>query len=244
MDLSPAGLIAGGRAVVGYDVTGAALGHAPAGAQLAGYSTGTGGIAWTAAQWTAHPGAVRIDQDPFASDPTADVLDVENGAATFADCPGWVRRALADYQSAARPGQRSPAIYASASNITIVANQLVGAGITGGVGLWVADWGFTQAQAFADVVNAAGPFPVVAVQWRSLAWYDEDVFSAGWLDAVSGHRGTEHYTAPGDTLGSVAAGRSMKALAWLALQQRLHPDDAENLAGGAAPKPGSRWWIL
>ena len=80
MELAAHGLIAGGSAVVGYDLIGANIGHAPAGAQLAGYSTGSGGIPWTAAQWAAHPGTVRIDQDAAASDPTADVLDVEGGA--------------------------------------------------------------------------------------------------------------------------------------------------------------------
>jgi hypothetical protein len=44
-------------------------------------------------RFAAHPGAVRIDQDPAASDPTADVLDIEAGAATPASAPGWVRRA-------------------------------------------------------------------------------------------------------------------------------------------------------
>ena len=185
MELAAHGLIAGGSAVVGYDLISANIGHAPAGAQLAGYSTGSGGIPWTAAQWAAHPGTVRIDQDAAASDPTADVLDVEGGAATFADCPGWVRRAQKDFASAARPGQRWPAIYASASNITPVVNALTAGGVTSGAGLWVADWSFTKAEAFAEVLNAAGPFPIVAVQWSSGQFYDTDVFSGRWLANVS-----------------------------------------------------------
>jgi hypothetical protein len=185
VELSAHGLIAAGSATVGYDVTGASLPHAPAGAQLAGYSTGSGGIPWTTAQFGAHPGAVRIDQDAGASDPTADVLDVERGAATFADCPGWVKRAQNDFRTAARPGQRWPAIYASASSITPVVNSLIAGGIDSGVGLWVANWSLSQAQAFADVVNAAGPFPIVAVQWSSGQFYDTDVFSQHWLKNVS-----------------------------------------------------------
>src|SRR6516162_2517112 len=157
MELFPHGLIARGGATVGYDVIGANLQHAPAGAQLAGYSTGSGPVPWSAAQFTAHPGTVRIDQDPAASDPTADVLDVERGAATTGDCPGWAKRAMADYGAATRPGQRWPAVYASASEVTPVVNALIAGGVTTGVGLWVANWDLTKAQAFADVLNAAGP---------------------------------------------------------------------------------------
>ena len=39
MELFPHGLIARGGATVGYDVIGANLQHAPAGAQLAGHAT-------------------------------------------------------------------------------------------------------------------------------------------------------------------------------------------------------------
>ena len=244
MELFPHGLIARGGATVGYDVIGANLQHAPAGAQLAGYSTGSGPVPWSAAQFTAHPGTVRIDQDPAASDPTADVLDVERGAATTGDCPGWAKRAMADYGAATRPGQRWPAVYASAAEITPLVNALIAGGVTSGVGLWVANWDLTKAQAFADVLNAAGPFPVVAVQWSSGTWFDTDVFSSAWLAHVSGasSRGTAHYTAAGDTLGGIAASRRMDVLAWLALQQKLHPDDAHNLAGHATPLTHSRWW--
>ncbi len=112
-----------------YDAVRVNIAQLPPG-YAAGYSTGTGIVPWTAADWAAHPGAVRIDQDPAASDPTADILDVEAGAATFADCPGWYKRALADYRSAARPGQRAPAIYASLSNLPAVANALISGGVT------------------------------------------------------------------------------------------------------------------
>ena len=95
--------------VLVFDATHDNVGALPAGAQVAGYSTGTGThIKWTDADFAAHPGAVRIDQDPAASDPTADVLDIEAGAATPASAPGWVTRALASRASQARPGQRSP----------------------------------------------------------------------------------------------------------------------------------------
>ena len=205
------GLTAGGPAVVGYDCTGANLAKVlpliPPGAQLAGYATGSGGVPWSAAQWAAHPAAVRIDQDPAASDPTADVLDVEFGAATPADCPGWVRRAQADYARGARPGQRWPAIYFSASNVHIVADALVRGGVTSGAGFWIADWNFTSAQAFADVLNASGPFPIVAVQYRDPGLYDVDVFSAAWLGNTSGSGPYRHITGHMATFGALARSR-------------------------------------
>lgn len=169
--------------VLGYDVTHQFIDKAPKG-QLAGYVTGSPDIMWTAADWAAHPGAVRIDQSPVntALDESADVLDVEKGAATFADCAPWAKAALANFACAARQGQRRPAIYMSASNVTNVANALVAGGVTSGVGLWVADWNLTQAQAVQDVLTASGPFPVVAVQFTdSPGFYDVDVFSGAWL---------------------------------------------------------------
>ncbi len=148
----------------------------------AGYATGLGThIRWTDADWAAHPGAVRIDQDPAASDPTADVLDIEAGAASPASAPGWAKRALADYERRARPGQRSPALYMSRSRVTEVVNALIAGGVRSGVGLWVADWGLSRSQAEAEVANAGGPFPVIGVQFRNAGAYDISVFSPDWL---------------------------------------------------------------
>jgi hypothetical protein len=159
--------------------------HLPAG-RAAGYSTGSGThIRWTPADWAAHPGAVRIDQDPAASDATADCLDVEQGAATPATAPGWAMRAAVDYARAVRPGQRRPAIYASRSQVTAVVNALTAGGVKGGVGLWIADWGKTQAQAEAEVNAAAGPFPVIGVQYRNAGLYDVSVFSQSWIEETS-----------------------------------------------------------
>jgi hypothetical protein len=172
--------------VIARDATHSNIGHLPPG-QSAGYTTGSGGIAWTAADWAAHPGAVRIDQDAAASDGTADVLDVEGGAATYADCAGWVTRAYASYAAAKRPGQRKPAIYASASSITSVVNALVHGGRKSGAGLWVANWNLNEAAAAALVAAAFGPFPVIGIQFTDAAgFYDTDVFSAAWLADVSG----------------------------------------------------------
>jgi hypothetical protein len=170
------------------DCTGSNLGKfaLPAGALLAGYDTGSSGIAWTKAQYAAHPGTVRIDQDAAASDFTADILDVERGAATPAECARWYHRTLISYDSAARPGQRHPGIYVSASSVTTVVNALIAGGVTSGPGLWVANWNLSDPQAIAEVAAAAGPFPVIGVQWRDAGLFDVSVFSTAWLAVVSG----------------------------------------------------------
>lgn len=173
-------------AVVGYDAIRTEASSLPRGAQVyAGYSTGTGIVPWPdslfAQYATALGPCLRIDQDPSASDPTADYLDVENGAATFADCPGWVKRARADFGAVARRGQRTPAIYMSAGNVTAVVNSLLGGGVTSGAGLVVANWSITQASAVTDVLDASGPFPIVGVQFSDPGPYDVNIFSRNWL---------------------------------------------------------------
>ena len=208
--------------VLVYDATRDNIAHLPAG-QAAGYTTSTGThIQWTAADFAAHPGAVRIDQDPAASDPTADILDVEARAATLADCPGWAKRALADYKAARRPGQRSPAIYASRSNLTPVVNALVAGGVTSGVGLWVADWTGNQAAATAEVQAASGPFPVIAVQFRNAGAYDISVFSATWLKGVSVSQPAQPPAPPGQWLNADAWTWRDVAVTGIGLDGHLH----------------------
>lgn len=158
--------------------------HLPPG-HAAGYTTGTGPVPWTAADWKAHPGAVRICQDPGATDETADVLDVEQGAATLSDCARWAEAATASFAAAKRPGQRHPAIYTSLSNVTPVVNALIAGGITEGPNLWIAHWGITPEQAATVVQLAGGPFPVIAVQYANRGTYDVSVFSQPWLSQVS-----------------------------------------------------------
>lgn len=177
--------------VAGHDATHDNIGHLPPG-QAAGYTTGTSGIRWTSADWKAHPGAVRIDQDFAASDPSADVLDVERGAATYADCPVWAKKAKADFANAVRPGQRRPAIYFSASAVHDVVNALVNGGVKDGVGLFIASWGIGEQAAMADIANASGPFPIVAVQYMNGPFFDYDVFDSAWLDDVSGNINPVH----------------------------------------------------
>jgi hypothetical protein len=167
------------------DAIHANVSHLPKGA-AAGYTTGRGPVPWTAADWKAHPGAVRICQDPGASDTTADVLDVEQGAATAGVAARWAEAAAANVAAGKRPGQRHPAVYMSLSAVTPVVNALIHGGISEGVGLWVANWNLTAAEAAALVAHAGGPFPVIGVQYGNRGTYDVSEFARPWLDAVSG----------------------------------------------------------
>jgi hypothetical protein len=167
------------------DAIHANVSHLPKG-PAAGYSTGTGIVPWTAADWKNHPGAVRICQNPAASDTTADILDVEAGAATIGRCAPWAVAAVASYATGKRPGQRLPAIYMSLSAVTPVVNALIAGGITEGPGLWIANWNLTAAEAAALIHASGGPFPVIGVQYRNAGTYDVSVFSKPWLDQVSG----------------------------------------------------------
>jgi hypothetical protein len=162
--------------------------YLPSGYQVAGYDTGGPGYAWTPQMWAAHPGAVHIDQDVEASDFTADILDCENGAVPVGSSliPHWAGAAQHNFTVAARPGQRRPALYCSASNITANVNALVQGGIRSGVGLWVASWGIGEASAVQQVTDAAGPFPVIGLQFDGGNQIDSDVFSTAWLNDVSG----------------------------------------------------------
>jgi hypothetical protein len=171
----------------GADATGANYSALPSGlAIVAGYSTGSDGIAWDEAQWAEHPDAIRIDQSPenTALDETADVLDFENGAATLAGIAPWVLAARAAFARGARPGQRHPAVYASRSNLTPVCNALADARVTG-VGLWVADWTDDRAAAVAELATSSGPYPVIGVQWQDAGRFDRDVFLESWLSVRS-----------------------------------------------------------
>ena len=229
--------------IAGFDAIHANTGHLPRGAQAAGYTTGSPDIRWVPGDWAAHPAAVRICQDS-GSDHTADVIDVERGAATNVDAAMWVPGARAAFQSSSRPGQRQPAVYTSASNVTPLVNTLTGHGIKTGVGLWVANWNLSDAQAVADVQAGAGPFPVVAVQYASGAFYDSDVFSAAWLHHTSTAPLHEHTADGKQTIGQYAAARHNTPAQWVALQHQLHPADADALVKDGVPAAGLKWWSI
>lgn len=171
----------------GADATGSNFTALPEGlGVVAGYVTGSGGVPWSAEQWAAHPNAIRIDQSPVntSADETADVLDFEQGAATLADIAPWALAARAAYARVARPGQRHPAVYASASSLTAVCDTLAAVRVTG-VGLWVADWTGNRDAAVAMLQASSGPYPVIGVQWTDAGEYDRDVFLESWLTARS-----------------------------------------------------------
>lgn len=170
--------------VWGWDATHSNLGGVPGG-QGAGYTTGTPDIKWTPDDWASHPGAVRIDQDAADSDPSADVLDVETGAATPASAPEWTRRALIARDASSRPGQRWPAIYCSLSVVPAVA-EAIATNPSGGLPvLWVAHWGITMDDAARLIGTQISGLTVVGVQFANRGAYDSDVFDAAWLAAVS-----------------------------------------------------------
>jgi hypothetical protein len=173
-----------------YDVTSSNYAQAPKGAQLALYCTGSPDIMATAAMRSAHPDAVLIDQSPDLTliDEEADVLDFENGAATLADLAPWSRAALLNYKEGARPGQRSPLIYMSASDVTNVANALVAGKVTG-VGLFIAKWAMSESAAMAQILAASGPFPIHGFQIADDGPFDFDLFSTAWLAARSRRTG-------------------------------------------------------
>lgn len=167
-----------------YDATTGNVQNLPPGALAAGYDTGPG-VAWTPEQWAAHPGALHYDQDPAASDTTADLLDVEAGAATALEAANWKKRAQAKFEAKTRPGQREPAIYCSGSKMTGIVNALLAGGVTSCPFVIAAypggDLAAARAAAAAIIEAANGPFPVVGRQYADLGDYDANVFRNDWL---------------------------------------------------------------
>lgn len=168
-----------------YDATHANVGQLPIGVKAAGYTTGSGAVPWSTTDWESHPDGVRICQDADASDETADVLDVERGAAPISKVVEWQRAAWQNRARNTRAGQRWPAIYASASAITPICNALQAAKITSGVFLWVANWSLTAQEADTDVITGSGPWPIIGVQYRSTPTYDISVVSGAWWGNVT-----------------------------------------------------------
>lgn len=156
----------------------------PKGTLAALYTTGSQDIRATEADFNNHPNAVRICQD-HGSDDTADILDMELGAATVQNVIDWLPRARHSFNTNKRPGQRWPGIYLSLSRLTEMANALVTAHDSN-VPLWIAEWGLSQATALANINAANGPFPTVAFQIRNLGTSDFSLFSSDWLNRRSG----------------------------------------------------------
>jgi hypothetical protein len=235
--------------------------HLPKG-PAAGYTTGTGIVPWTPADWKAHPGAVRICQDPAASDTTADILDVERGAASPGAAARWAVAAVASYAAGKRPGQRLPAIYMSLSAVTPVVNALIAGGITEGPGLWIAHWGISPDEARTVVELGGGPFPVIGVQYRNAGTYDVSVFGKPWFDTVSGDPAVRpagfhgaYITAGQFSLAQLAAKLEVPPAALLRMTAVHYKTFGNDLAGwlnavhagtkpASAPLPkGIRLWV-
>lgn len=159
----------------------------PANTGVAGYDTGSGGIAWTPDQYAKYPDAIHIDQAAVNTtiNELSDVLDFERGAATLSDLVPWYRAALTNYAQAKRPGQRWPCIYCSYDNRSQVVNEFIAAGVTSGPRLWLADYSLTIKD-MLDILNQpAGPFPVVGVQAVNTTLWDQSLFDWAWFTTRS-----------------------------------------------------------
>lgn len=165
------------------DATHQNIGAIPMGTLAALYTTGSPDIKATSLDFQNHPNAIHICQD-FGSDDTADILDMENGAATPDDVANWLPKARASFNSVKRPGQRWPGVYLSRSRVTEQANVFVTKRLTN-VPLWIAQWGEPQMSAIAEIVAAAGPWPIVGLQIRNQGVDDFSVFSSDWINRRS-----------------------------------------------------------
>lgn len=211
-------ILTGGGVVLGIDVISQNFSTIPrpAPGAIALYVTQVGGgsgfIAATPAQLAQYPDCIKIAQLPTGDPFWADVLDYEAGAADDQEVGPWAKGALAAFRADSHPGQRSPAIYVSANNVTHVVNLLIAAGVTEGIGLIIANWNLTEPQAQADVIAAAGPFPIVGIQYRDPGPYDLDVWDRNWFLTRSGQVQPKGYGAPLD-LVAVGGDHSVK-LTW------------------------------
>ena len=170
--------------VWGWDATHSNLGGVPAG-QGAGYTTGTPDIKWTPEDWDAHPGAVRICQDASGDDATADVIDDEPGADSDSGSVGWFKRATAEFDAGARPGQRRPCFYRDLDGVPELAAAIAAAGLPLNLPLWLAHWGITMDEAASLIGTQLHGMRIVGVQFANRGAFDSDVFDAAWLSAVS-----------------------------------------------------------
>ena len=132
---------------------------------VAGYGDGMlPGQPWSSADWARFPNAIKLVVVLFPQH-VGDILDIENGAASPADAPGWCDRF-------SRPGRRAPSLYVNRSNWAAV-RAAVGAR---SVDYWVATLDGTQ-----DVPGA------VAVQYVDVGPYDESVvLDPSWVRSEAG----------------------------------------------------------
>ncbi len=130
-------------------------------AAVAGYADGL--YQWNSAGWARfQPPIISLSIVINAAN-IGDILDVETGAASPADCPGWSDRFN-------RPGRRAPTFYVNRSNWSAVLAALNGRPAD----FWIATLDGTQ-----SVPGA------VAVQYRDFGGYDESVIlDLSWLGLI------------------------------------------------------------
>ncbi len=137
---------------------------------VAGY--GDGGFAWSAAGWARFPASVVALSIVTSAASAGDILDVETGDATPANCPGWADRFR-------RPGRRLPSIYCNRATIGAVRQTMRSRPF---------DWWAATLDGQLHSSETAG---AVAVQWKGEAQtgghYDESLIQdPGWIGQPSG----------------------------------------------------------
>jgi hypothetical protein len=140
-------------------------------AAVAGY--GDGEFAWTSAGWARFAPPIVPLCIVVSADHVGDILDVENGDATPADVPRWVR-------AFRRPGRRRPTIYSARGTWSAIVAALESAGLSAAD----VDWWAATLDGTADVPGA------VAVQARGAKLtggdYDESVIQdPSWVGGTS-----------------------------------------------------------
>lgn len=118
-------------------------------------------IEWDQADWNRFPKYVEktIAQLP-ANDPSADILDVEQGAA-------WSEKAIVDWVRMRHAAQEPAHIYISKDNVPRLDALLTQAHLTDQVYLWLADWNLSEAEARLLLGTEYSGFRVEMVQWAS-----------------------------------------------------------------------------
>jgi len=155
------------QTVTMIDTIGGSAHNVPAGTpRVAGYVTGSGDVPWSVADWSRFRAAaqVRIAQAPGTDPITADVLDVETGAAMPADSPGWILSRIA-------AGYTWSVIYGTAGTLAAVRAALIAAGPEGWwyghVYCWLAEWSLSEEQAVRVLGTEVAGMTCVAAQWAS-----------------------------------------------------------------------------
>lgn len=149
-----------------YDTIGQSAGNIPTSAlKVGGYVTGTDNILWPADRWSlfTKAGHVRIDQSESASDfvdGTADVVDVETGAATFASASSAVK--------ARQANSLDSTVYVDTANVDDLMSAFHTDDVNiAAVNVWLANWSLNEAEAAALIGTDVQGMTVVAVQWAS-----------------------------------------------------------------------------